>query len=690
MSILESLNSTWLIFLLIVGFGFVVFWHELGHFLAAKWVGIKVEQFALGFGPAILSWRKGMGVQWGSSGKKLEELKKASEAGTAGVEMNKYGETEYRWNWVPLGGYVKMLGQDDLRPNAQAEDERAYNRKSIGARMIVVSAGVIMNVILAAIGFIILFRVGFDVPPPRVGAVEVGSPADVAGLEVGDKVLEIDGDWQPDFTRIYMSVALSDSAKPIRVKIVRYADKSETTTEIRPVVGKKAFQGLLSIGIEQPKQLSFSPFLPTKSPDWANPELGTAEFKKVQPDDQITHINGAPVADVHDFPALYQAMQDGGGKPVKLTVKHGTDNAFEIEVPVNFQKPFDAETNFAGLTPRPRIATIQPESPARGELKPGDVVVRLVVVDPVDNPSVQELMDHIRKAGENEKPITFTVMRDGKREEIKPLVPSLKLFREKKKTVMGLGIGLETETAEAVIAGVLPDSPAKSALSSSDPSKTIAVPRGAKITRVAGKDVRSWFDVWRELKSAEAGKPVMFDAETDGRPVSFAVKLADQDVKLLKSYRLNSEALLHGPITMLRTYHDPRKTDSIPTAISWGMRETRDIILQFYLTIRRMTQGSVPVDQMMGPVGMAKAGWAVANRGMDWLLWFLALISANLAVVNFLPIPIVDGGLFTFLIIEKLRGKPVSPAVQTVAQYVGLALLLGVFIFVTYNDILRL
>ena len=74
---------------------------------------------------------------------------------------------------------------------------------------------------------------------------------------------------------------------------------------------------------------------------------------------------------------------------------------------------------------------------------------------------------------------------------------------------------------------------------------------------------------------------------------------------------------------------------------------------------------------------------------MDCLIWFLAMISANLAVVNFLPIPIVDGGLFMFLIIEKFQGRPLSPKVQSIAQLVGIAMIVSVFIFVTYQDIMR-
>ena len=71
------------------------------------------------------------------------------------------------------------------------------------------------------------------------------------------------------------------------------------------------------------------------------------------------------------------------------------------------------------------------------------------------------------------------------------------------------------------------------------------------------------------------------------------------------------------------------------------------------------------------------------------MLWFLSLISANLAVVNFLPIPIVDGGLFTLLILEKVQGKPLSPDAQRIVQMVGLVLILGVFLLVTYQDIAR-
>src|SRR3954471_7201231 len=191
---------------LVFGFGFVVFFHELGHFLAAKWVGIKVEQFAVGFGHAILAFRKGLGMRVGSTTKEYErmvrehaEQKHSRKGDLTSAELNASAEelglakTEDRPNRGPRGGYEKMLGQDDLNPAAQSDDPHAYNRKSIGARMFVVSAGVIMNVILAAIFFMIVFLMGFNVPPSTAGGFSTNSPAQQAGLQVGDRIRYFDG-----------------------------------------------------------------------------------------------------------------------------------------------------------------------------------------------------------------------------------------------------------------------------------------------------------------------------------------------------------------------------------------------------------------------------------------------------------------------------------------------------------------
>src|SRR4051812_6295860 len=145
---MEQLSNALSVALLIVGFGFVIFWHELGHFLAAKWVGIRVEQFAVGMGQALISYRKGVGVKLGSTkgeyDKRVtalldeqhkdslqlrEKIEYTQDQRSAAADKLGLGETEYRLSWIPVGGYVKMLGQDDMRPGADADDPRAFNRK---------------------------------------------------------------------------------------------------------------------------------------------------------------------------------------------------------------------------------------------------------------------------------------------------------------------------------------------------------------------------------------------------------------------------------------------------------------------------------------------------------------------------------------------------------------------------------
>ncbi|MFG0252215.1 MAG: site-2 protease family protein [Phycisphaerales bacterium JB038] len=122
-----------------------------------------------------------------------------------------------------------------------------------------------------------------------------------------------------------------------------------------------------------------------------------------------------------------------------------------------------------------------------------------------------------------------------------------------------------------------------------------------------------------------------------------------------------------------------------------GLSETWEMLVMTYLTLDRLiVQRTVKVEHLKGPVGIAELGTKFAGQGIIHLLLFLAMISVNLAVINFLPIPIVDGGVFLFLLIEKLKGSPVSPIVQNAATMVGLALIGAVVLITFYNDMANL
>jgi regulator of sigma E protease len=121
-----------------------------------------------------------------------------------------------------------------------------------------------------------------------------------------------------------------------------------------------------------------------------------------------------------------------------------------------------------------------------------------------------------------------------------------------------------------------------------------------------------------------------------------------------------------------------------------GIDRTIFFIKQVYVVIQRMViDRSVGFETVAGPVGIVQVGGQIAQKSMVELLFFLGLISANLAVINFLPLPIFDGGVMVFLLIEKIKGGPVPIKIQVVTQMVGLALIITIFVYVLLQDLQR-
>jgi regulator of sigma E protease len=676
------------ILLLVFGFGFVIFWHELGHFLAAKWSDVKVEQFAVGFGQALVSWRKGLGFRVGTSKQEYDrriqrriEEKRVSQSqleeqpGSALEQEDRVaaelglGETEYRLNWIPLGGYVKMLGQDDLYANAEQTHPRAYNMKPIGKRMIIVSAGVIMNMILAAIGFCVLFLIGFRVPPAIVGDMAPGSPAQEAGVHVGDRILYYNEKYQHDFTKIGLNVALSQAGESVPM-LVRHPDGKEERLAITPRKPDEDPTGFLSIGIEGPRQLSGPE---TDKDDVKLKGLVPDEMLAMTQDDVVTAVNGQAVDYKQDFWKFDQALQNSNGAPLELTIKNQkTNQTRALKIQPYFGEFYGGKSlNFAGMQTRVAVLAVQQESTAKDKIKPGDVIVSITndAHDTLTDLTRQKLMKKLNEYGEQGAKVTMTVLRDGKEIAVPDLIPNMRVAKGR----YGLGVQLRPDFQTLVVTDLLPGSSAEKA----------GIPALAKLVSIDGQPLKNWFDVRNKFAQSSAGQTLKIVALVNGAEKSFDLTLDASDVETAKQMRYGTALPFHEK-------QDIRHTGNPFTAAAWGVGETRDLILQFYLTIQRMIQGSVSPKNVMGPLGIVGAGTKFAYKGNDWLIWFLSMISANLAVVNFLPIPIVDGGLFVFLVWEKIQGRPLSPRAQSIAQVIGLALILSVFLFVTYQDIARM
>ncbi len=188
------------IYAFIVVLGVLITIHELGHFLAARLFGVGVEKFSLGFGPRII-------------GKKV-------------------GITDYRISAVPLGGYVKMVGDEPDSEIDPADIAISFNHQKVWKRMLIVAAGPMFNLLLAGFIFFLIFLVsGTYVLEPSVGRVQKDTPAETAGLESNDLILAIDGVAVKSWDEMSNLIAES-SGKTLAVSVRR--GDSEQTFHITP------------------------------------------------------------------------------------------------------------------------------------------------------------------------------------------------------------------------------------------------------------------------------------------------------------------------------------------------------------------------------------------------------------------------------------------------------------------------
>jgi len=217
-----TLTNYWYLLAAIPVFGICIIIHELGHFLTAKWAGIRVEEFGIGLPPRLVGFRKresgGWEVIWGPRNPDAVELNGEQASfeetedefgeirlrGVSGTRMSEPNgvaplnperhHTIYSLNWLPIGGFVRMPGENGDATDADGHyDSGSFAAKTAGKRVIVLVAGVTMNVILAMILFMFAYGAGQPVTPAQIGNIEVGSPAQAAGLKTGDTILSLDG-----------------------------------------------------------------------------------------------------------------------------------------------------------------------------------------------------------------------------------------------------------------------------------------------------------------------------------------------------------------------------------------------------------------------------------------------------------------------------------------------------------------
>lgn len=655
---LETLAALLNITKVALGLGFVIFIHELGHFLLAKWNGVKVEKFSIGFGRTI----------WGFT----------------------RGETEYVLAAIPLGGFVKMLGEGPEDDANKSTDPRSYANKSVGARMAIISAGVIMNVFLGLACFVYAYGQGMDETPAEIGRVVPGATAYEAGFRPGDELVSIDGRTDINFNTMTLKIFLSGEGQKLRFDIRRPGQSDLIHLTIEPK--RASADEVPRIGVSPAQSLNL--FDDPEAPAFELP-AGRAIDRNVAPpklkeDDRLVAmgpVGSTPekVGSGLDFRRLAMTYRAVPLEYVFERRAKGEDGKSAPAEEIRFVLP---PTQVLDLGFRPTmepISSIRADSPAqRAGFRVGDRIVAVdgdEAFDPMRLP--ERCFDH---AG---KPMTFEVERPAaggphKRisievtPEAEPAWLDAYIVAPLDVPPLGLAYPLSPK-----IASIVPGSAAEKAglhvgdvISTLTMSKPFSKKKGDVLETKFGDKGVEWPSVFSMLQ------------ETRKNDVDLLIKGRSRPVRLT----LEPVSDWYNPARGLQfqSVHRRLPPQSVESALRRGFDDTIENILRIYAMLRSLAQRRVSPTLLGGPIMIARVAYKEAGAGLTELIHFLGILSINLAVLNFLPIPPLDGGQMVFLAGEKIRGRPLPESAVGLSYWIGIILLVALMIFVFFQDIWRL
>jgi regulator of sigma E protease len=685
----------WPILLFIFGLGFVIFVHELGHFTVAKAVGIRVEQFALGFGPRLFGFRR--------------------------------GETDYRVNALPMGGYVKMAGQEDFGAlgDQDERDPRSFANKPVSARLAVISAGVVMNALLAAALFVVVCLAGIRFPAPVVGGTLLGSPAadakihwlgmdheasrssdapprpvssdpDVStGLKPGDRILEVDGKRITQFAQLAAMAVLAEPNQDFRMIIERETKagfkRGTTKIAVMPLAGHLGF------GISPAMSTVFGSLgnYIADDPFKTGDRLLAVDGRKIRHhwdipsiedgldgrEATITVLRSSKEVNVGIRPALrinegMFFLKDGARVSGRIVAYKSKEGDIVVRLPNGREKHMllsdavwparDEILDILGLVSRLKISGVIKESPAfKAGLKPGDIILEYAG-RPL--PTMKAFRDTTREIAEGGG--TIMIERNGRR------LPPIAIHPVNHDGRIVVGIAAGADQMNPIVAAVRSGSPAAAA----------GIAPGDIFTKVTDGKVDNWIEFFNALK-ALPGRELSLSV-AHGDPVERKVRIGTLTPSVFdpQNYRF---VLFPGPREFTILMGQTVKKNPF-AAVLWGFRETWNFIAMTYASLAGTFRGTISYKEFSGPVGIGSMAIQAGRAGVIDFIYFMAIVSVSLAVLNFLPLPVVDGGYVVFLLIEKVRGKPLSPRVQNTIAMVGWAFLISFFVLLTWHDIMRI
>ncbi len=614
----------------VLGIGLVIFVHEAGHFIAARICKVQVEVFSLGFGPPLFSWKR--------------------------------RGTIYQIAAVPLGGFVKMLGDEPTQEGrAQARDfdetylddketvlekrDSELSSKSVGQRFFIYSGGVLMNMAFAVIVFPFLFAAGVPFTKPLIDPAP-GGVAWRAGIQPGSTVESVNGREVFEFGHIGTSVALGDT-KRVELMVRAPGEEQATRFVLKPEnIERYGYFGIhVGVGTEPGASLRIS-------------EGSAAWDAGLRTGMRLVDVEGASTA----LPPLRQVRvrEQFGAEIVLNVLDDGEPRTFRVQPDLTTESPRPR----LGVHPlRNFILAIRdnPDLEALG-LEAEDKVLE------VSGHPIYRDGDLAEALIESTEPITFQVDRADNLKRLAMPAGSGEFTRARRlKLFNDIAIGRDFgSTSVAVALG--------------EAGYEAGLRDGDRITHINDRKVENWTAVYDAL--GEAG--------TSGSLVGLKIHRTAGDAPgyLELTAQLRTGTLPAYGIFLSQPeyiYQSAGMAEAIRVGIDCSIRFIEDT----WLTLKGMVFKSVSTKNMGGIIMISQVSYSVSQQGLAKLLFFLCMLSINLAILNVLPIPVLDGGHLFFLLIEKLKGSPVSDRVLGYSQMVGLVLILSLMVYVTFNDIQR-
>ncbi|MFP6596465.1 MAG: RIP metalloprotease RseP, partial [Candidatus Hydrogenedentota bacterium] len=640
------------VFLLVLGV--LVFVHELGHFLAAKACGVYVDRFSLGMPPRIF------GIRW--------------------------GQTDYCIGLLPIGGYVKMAGQEDA-PLSDDEREETYghvppeqwfNNKTKLQRAFILIAGPAMNMVLAFFIYLGIGTFGANVPAimleTRIGEVAPDSPAasapmyavanglvdltkelDSTGWRVGDRILTVNRTEMTGFQDIITSAVLSEGDES-SVEIERTQKDGTVQRYISRIASERLSpdEKMARYGIQIFQSALIEHVLPG-SP---------AEQNGLQAKDRIHRVNGELI-DSGSFRTTIQALEsdetlnlevERDGEIIELGLTTKTDGMFEG---ISFTQPLGSVVSIQNAEPQPILLENESFS-QRTQLKTGELVSAVNGQEDIGT-QLRLLMEE-----DPEAEVGITVL------------PAPSWFSRK--------AGNERKLTVSVIDIVY-------GLTNTDNSKTLKIraltPEFAETSGLKRKDTITHIDgqeatvaLMEEIRSNRIGETIPIKVHRPSVLFGFYQKESTFDAELT----VDSVQRVGVVWAQETIFHKQKPADIIPYAFGECIRRSTEI----GKILGKLVTGGISPKLLGGPVLIYEMTTASARMSFYQLLTMVALISVNLCIFNLLPLPVLDGGQLTIIAIEAIRRRPVSTRILENVQQAGFIFILGLLVFVTFNDVSRI